>query len=212
MQCHPAEPAGTYPLTGSFVGDANAPLQLMASTGAAQFVVTLEESSLAYTGAPTALNGQSYVASGVLTSDGSTPIVGRTVSFTLGTGSAAQSCSGSTDASGAAACTIASVTQPPGPVPVTASFASDGYYRPASAASTVNLPEGTQLTLIPTTGTYGTPTPVSTTLVNTYTNQPVANEPVTLTVNGTQSCSATTTPRAPPPVPSPPPNLQAPTR
>ena len=43
----------------------------------------------------------------------------------------------------------------------------------------------------PTTGS----TPISGTLVNTYTNQPVPNEPVTLTVNGTQSCTATTNAR-----------------
>ncbi len=188
----PSEAAGTYALTGSFAGDAAAPLQLTAATDAASFVVTLEESSLAYTGAATALNGQPYVASGVLTSDGTTPIVGRTVSFTLGTGSGAQFCSGTTGASGAAACTIASVAQPPGPAPGTASFASDGYYRQASASATVNLPEGTQLTLTPTTGVYGTPTPLSTTLVNTINGQPVAGEPVTITVNGSQSCAATT--------------------
>ena len=62
----------------------------------------------------------------------------------------------------------------------------------ASAASTVNLPEGTQLTVTPTTGTYNGATPVSATLVNTYTNQPVPNEPVTFTLNNTQTCTATT--------------------
>ena len=75
---------------------------------------------------------------------------------------------------------------------MTAAFASDGYYRPASAASTVNLPEGTQLTVNPTGGTYEGSTPLSGTLINTYTNQPVPNEPVTFTLNGTQSCTATT--------------------
>ncbi len=192
----PGEAAATYSLTGSFGGDSMLPLQLIPATGSATFVVTLEESALTYTGATTAQNGQPYVLSGVLTTDDpslGTGITGRTVTFTLGTGSSAQSCSGTTGSSGAAACTISSVSQAPGPIPASASFAGDGYYRIASAASTVNLPEGTQLTITPATGPYNGSTPVSGTLVNTYTNQPVPNEPVTLTLTGTtQTCTATT--------------------
>ncbi len=191
----PGEPAATYALTGSFGGDSSLPLRLSASNGVANFVVTLEETSLSYTGATTANNGQPVVLSGVLTTDdptAGTGINGRTVTFTLGTGSSAQSCAGTTDASGSAACTIASVSQSPGPIPVTASFGGDAYYRMASASSTVNLPEGTQLTVNPTSGTYSGSTTVSATLVDTYTNLPVPNEPVTLTANGTQTCTATT--------------------
>ena len=167
----------------------------MASNGSANFVVTLEETSLSYTGAVTAQNGQPLAVSGVLTTDDptpATPIAGRTVIFTLGTGSSAQSCSGTTDSTGTASCSIAPVSQSPGPIPVVASFGGDAYYKMASAASTVNLPEGTQLTVAPTTGTYNGTTPVSATLVNTYTNQPVPNEPVTFTLNNTQTCTATT--------------------
>ena len=114
------------------------------------------------------------------------------MSFTLGTGPSAQSCSGTTDASGAATCTIIVAGQSPGPIPVTAGFASDGYYRLASAASTVNLPEGTQLTVNPSGGVYEGSTPLSGTLVNTYTNQPIPNEQVTFTLGGAQSCTAIT--------------------
>ena len=42
----PGEVAATYPLTGSFGGDSTRPLQLMAATGSANFVVTLEQTSL----------------------------------------------------------------------------------------------------------------------------------------------------------------------
>jgi hypothetical protein len=191
----PGEAAATYPLTGSFGGDSTRPLQLMASNGSANFVVTLEQTALSYTGAVTAQNGQPLAVSGVLTTDDptpTTPIPGRTVTFTLGTGSSAQSCSGTTDSTGKATCNIAPVSQSPGPIPVVASFGGDAYYQMASAASTVNLPEGTQLTVTPTTGTYNGSTPVSATLVNTYTNQPVPNEPVTFTLNNTQTCTATT--------------------
>ncbi len=191
----PSEPAGTYPLTGSFGGDSTLPLQLMASNGSSNFVVTLEEAWLSYTGATTATNGQPLAVSGVLTTDDpamGAPIVGRTVTFTLGSGASAQTCSGVTGSTGTAACSIASVEQSPGPIPVTDTFAGDAYFVPASASSTVNLPEGTSLTVNPTTGTYNGSTTVSGTLTNTYTGQPVPNEPVTLTVNGTQTCTATT--------------------
>ncbi len=190
----PSEPAATYPLTGSFAGDTALPLELILSKGSSNFVVTLEETALNYTGPTIATNGQPLTVSGVLTSDGpgGGPIVGRSVSFQLGSGASAQTCNALTNTTGTAACTIASVSQSPGPIPVTDNFAGDAYYQTASASSTVNLPEGTHLTVSPTTGTYNGSTPISGTLVNTYTNQPVPGEPVTFTVNGSQSCTATT--------------------
>ena len=75
------------------------PLQLRPASGSANFVVTLEETALTYTGATTAQNGQPVVLSGLLTTDDPGPgagIAGRTVTFTLGTGSSAQTCSGTT--------------------------------------------------------------------------------------------------------------------
>ncbi len=191
----PGEPAATYTLTGTFGGDTMPALHLTAASGSAKFVVTLEETQLAYTGGTIAQNGQPLTVSGVLTTDDptlGTGIDGRSVMFTLGSGSSAQTCSGVTDASGTASCVIAVTGQSPGPIPITASFAGDGYYRVASAASTVNLPEGTQLTITPTSGTYDSSTPITGTLIDTYTNQPVPNEPVTLTLNGAQTCTATT--------------------
>ncbi len=157
--------------------------------------MTQEETGLTYTGATIAHNGQPLAVSGVLTTDdpgAGTPISGRVVTFTLGSAPSAQSCTATTTASGLAACSIASVNQSAGPIPVTDTFAGDAYYQTASASSTVNLPEGTQLTVTPTTGIYSGPTTVSATLDNTYTNLPVPGEPVTLTVNGTQPCTATT--------------------
>ena len=191
----PGEPAATYTLTGTFAGDSTLPLELMATKRLANFVVTLEQTWLTYTGAVTAQNGQPLVVSGTLSTDDptlGTPIAGRNVTFTLGTGATAQTCPGVTNAAGSASCTITSVNQSSGPIPVTASFAGDAYYQMASAASTVNLPEGTKLTVTPTSGTYSGSTPVSATLVNTTTNQPVSGEPVTFTLNSTQTCTATT--------------------
>ena len=192
----PTESAASYPLTGSFLGDATSvPLEFMSSNGLSTFVVTPEETALTYTGATIAQNGQPLAVSGVLTTDdpsAGTPISGRMVTFTLGTSPSAQTCTATTTTSGLAACSITSVNQSPGPIPVTDTFAGDAYYQTASASSTVNLPEGTQLTVTPTTGVYNGSTPVSATLINTYTGQPVPSEPVTLSVNGTQPCTAMT--------------------
>ncbi len=189
----PGEPAATYTLAGSFGGDSTLPLQLTSSTGSANFVVTLEETELTYTGGTVAQNGQPLTVSGVLTSDeGATPLGGQPVTFTLGTGSSAQTCTGTSLPTGSVSCTIAVTGQPQGPIPVTDNFAGNAYYKVASAAATVNLPEGTTLTVSPGSGTYNGSTTITGTLVNSYTNQPVANEPVTLTVNSSQTCTGTT--------------------
>ena len=131
----------------------------------------------------------------MLTTDNPVPgsgLGGRTVTFTLGSGTTAQTCSGTTNSAGVVSCSVTVTGQPQGPIPVSDTFAGDAYYLPATANSTVNLPEGTSLTVNPGTGTYNGSTTISGTLINTYTNQPVPNQTVTLTVNGTQSCTGTT--------------------
>jgi hypothetical protein len=138
----PAEAPGTYTLAASFAGDTTKSPPLLAAAGSANFVVTQEQTSLSYSGATSAVNGQPATLSGVLTTDdpsASTPLAGKTVTFTLGTGGTAQTCSTTTDSTGLASCTIASVNQTVGSVPVAASFAGDTYYLPASASSSVTV-------------------------------------------------------------------------
>jgi hypothetical protein len=133
----PQEAAGSYVLHAGFAGDSGH----QPSQADATFTVTLEETALAYTGPARAANGRPVTLSGVLTEDGATAIAGRAVTFAIGSGGSAQSCSGTTDGGGSAACTIASVSQPPATnsVPVTAVFAGDGFYRPASASATLRF-------------------------------------------------------------------------
>ena len=188
----PGEPAATYTLTGTFGGDSTLPLQTIPSSGTASFIVTPEPTTLTYTGGTTTQNGQPLTVSGVLTTETTTPISGQPVTFTLGSGTTAQTCSAVSTSTGAVSCVINVTGQPQGPIPVTDSFGGSSYYQPSTANATVNLPEGTTLTVSPGSGTYNTPGTVSGTLVNTVTNAPVPNEPVTLTVNGTQTCTATT--------------------
>lgn len=129
----PGEAAGTYPLTATFAGDATD----LPSSATSNFAVTHEETAVQYTGATRAANGTPATLSGVLREDGTTPISGRTLTFTLGSGASAQSCTATTDATGSASCTIASVAQPASStsVPVTAAFAGDADYLPSSASA-----------------------------------------------------------------------------
>lgn len=133
----PGEAAGSYTLTASFGGNATD----FGSSASASFTVTHEETTVTYTGPTKAANGAPLTLSGVLREDGTTPIAGRTVTFTLGSGGSAQSCAGTTDASGSASCTIASVSQPATAtsVPVLAAFAGDAYYSPSSATATLKF-------------------------------------------------------------------------
>lgn len=133
----PQEAAGSYTLTASFAGSAVD----TAASASAPFTVTHEETTLTYTGPTKAANGAPLTLSGVLREDGVTPISGRAVTFTLGSDGSAQSCSGTTNASGSASCTIGSVNQPAATtsVPVLAAFAGDAYYVPSSTTATLKF-------------------------------------------------------------------------
>ncbi len=120
--------AGSYTVNASFAGTA----RFAPSSASTAFTVTHEETTLRYTGATNIVNGGSADLSAVLKEDSLTPISGRTVGFTLGSGASAQSCNGVTDATGTAICTISPVNQPLGSGMVMASFAGDGFYLPAS--------------------------------------------------------------------------------
>ncbi len=124
----PNQVAGSYTVMASFAGTP----RFAPSSASTTFTVTREETTLAYTGDLNIANGGAAHPAAVLKEDGQTAIPGRTVSFTLGSGVSAQSCSGVTDATGTAGCTISPVKQPLGPGTVAASFAGDGFYRPAS--------------------------------------------------------------------------------
>ena len=123
---------GTYPVTFSVNDGHHADV-----TTTANIVVTREESAISYTGdVAIAAGGNVAHLSGVLTEDGAIPLMGRTLTLTLGTGASSQSCTtGPTDVTGAASCTISPVTVPLGPQTVTAGFAGDTYYLPSSGTA-----------------------------------------------------------------------------
>jgi hypothetical protein len=130
----PNQAAGQIILTATFAGDSS----FGASSASTAFVVTKEQTKLKLvTSSPMALaNGWSASLSATLMEDGTTPVSGRSVTITLGTGAAAQSCMGTTTVSGIATCNVV-LNQPLGPNTVTAQFAGDGFYLPASDSQPV---------------------------------------------------------------------------
>ena len=124
----PNQVPGSYTVNAAYAGNG----LLQASSASSPFTITREETTLAYTGDTVIANGGTAHLAGVLKEDGVVPITGRIVSFTLGSGASAQSCSGITDASGTASCDVSPVAQPLGPGTVTADFAGDAFYLPSS--------------------------------------------------------------------------------
>lgn len=122
---------GPYTVTASFAGDG----VYGASSDTQPFTITKEETTLAYTG-PTVIlgSGSTLTATATLTEDGANDDdgdgggvppspAGQTVTFTLD----GQSCSGTTDSTGAVSCTMP-VSGSLGPTTITAGFAGDAYY------------------------------------------------------------------------------------
>lgn len=130
----PNQAAGSYTLMASFSGDSS----FGASSASTPFKVTNEETVTKFTvTSPTVVaNGSSATFSATLKEDGLSAVAGRTLTFTLGSGSGSQSCSGITNGGGTAACTIA-VNQPLGSNTVRATFAGDTFYKPSSDTEAV---------------------------------------------------------------------------
>jgi hypothetical protein len=131
-----SQPAGKSTVIASFAGIFGSDAGISVSN---PFAITLEQTTLSYTGDSVIANGGVAHMSGVLLEDSVTPIAGRTVTFTIGTGAGAQTCNGSTDTTGKAACTISPVSQSLGPGVVGDSFAGDAFYLPASATANLTL-------------------------------------------------------------------------
>ena len=168
----PNEPAGTYSVTGSFPGDSNAVPQILPTGSSSTIAVTQAPTTVAYTGTTTVTNGQSATLSGVLTTSepsSGTEVGGQPVTLTLGTGSAMQSCSATTNASGAASCTITDVNQTSGTVTVAASYGGDPNYQSSTATSSATVHTPTTLTVAADTSSYSASTTVSGVLTNSVT-------------------------------------------
>ena len=127
---------GMGTLTASFAGATG----YLPSSDSKGFSVIGLATTLSYTG-PTALtNGNAATLSATLTAaQGNSPISGESVTFTLGTGAGAQTCSGTSNSTGTASCNIASVNQPAGSDALTTSFAGDGTYQASSVSPSITI-------------------------------------------------------------------------
>ncbi len=193
----PTASPGYQPLTATFAGTSG----LAPSSASQTFLLSSElQSVLTYAGATSATDGATAAVSGQLTLANGGALAGKPVTFTLGSGSTAQSCSANTDATGAAGCTIASVNQSAGAVPMQAEFPGDSTDAAAFANATVNvIVASTQLQSVLTytgarSATNGGTAAVSgqLTLAN---GGALAGKPVTFTLGSggaSQTCSATT--------------------
>jgi hypothetical protein len=188
---------GSATATASFGGDS----AYASTSGSKPFTINPEESSLSYTGALTAHYHDPATVSATLTDpDGGAPIVGKTITFTLGVG---DSCSGSTDGSGTASCQI--TPHQTGSQPIVASFGPDTDY------TSSNTTKSFTITPEETTMTYDGPTVIlagasgatlTATLVEDGTNDadgdggspgPIPAQTVTLSL-GSQHCTGITRP------------------
>ncbi|HJV08815.1 MAG TPA: Ig-like domain repeat protein, partial [Acidimicrobiales bacterium] len=121
----PTQAAGTVTVSATFAGDDD----YLGSTASKPFVITRQETMVTYTGSLVIDAGQPATLRGQLVEEtGPVPVAGRAVKLELGS----QSCTGTTDATGSASCTLAGVTTALGPQPVAASFAGDAFYEPSS--------------------------------------------------------------------------------
>jgi parallel beta-helix repeat protein len=129
------QPVGTSTITTTFSGDST----YQPSSTTTQFTVNAAPTTLKYSGDTTVADGGTGNFSAVLTETSSgDPIQGRAVTFTLGSGSSAQSCTGTTDSTGTASCQIDPVIQPLGSGVASASFAGDDLYSPSSVSTAVS--------------------------------------------------------------------------
>jgi len=151
--------------------------------------ITIPKATLTYTGDTSQdFDDVANLSARLVDATTNAPISGATVNFTLGS----QSCSGTTNGSGIASCSI-TINQAPGSYTVVANFPSNGTYQGTSdsAAFTITLEETT------THITNGANIPVSggnATLSANLTEDgttPIANRTLVLTL-GTHTCSSAT--------------------
>jgi hypothetical protein len=133
----PLGSVGAHCVQAKFAGDAK--YNASASTGGCAagtaISVAKNQSGLAYTGPLTSSPSKSVTLTAKLTDDLARALVGKSISFSLGS----QSCSGTTDATGNVSCTIAKLNQNPGNYLFVVNFAGDANYAFGSVNTTFTI-------------------------------------------------------------------------
>ncbi len=126
--------AGSCTITASQTGNSNYD---PAADVSRSFNIAKAASAVTVSAPPFISNGGSVTISGVLTGVSNAPLGGQSVTFSIGSGTGTQTCMGTTNASGAASCTIMNVNQPTGPgLAVTATFGGNSNYNGSGASTT----------------------------------------------------------------------------
>ena len=178
------EPSSSYTLTAAFSGDTSSSTPEGSDTASNTFTVNADASTVTFTGPTTAVNGSPTTLSGTLTTDTpttGTPLPTKVVTFTIGSGTTAQSCSDTTDANGDASCTIATVDQPATDTTVTTTFGGDAYDTASTSTTSTTVTEPTSLMVSSATGDFSDATTVTGVLTDAITNAPISGEQVHLT-------------------------------
>jgi hypothetical protein len=153
-------------------------------------VVTKHATSVAYSGATSIHFNDAATLSATLTDTTAGAVLpGQTLKFTIGT----QNCTGTTDGSGVASCTI-TPNQHPGPYTVVVDYLGDSQHANSTQSTPFTIQkEDTQLTYGGATTThYHDTLNASATLIDPDDNTAIAGKTVTFTLGGTNTCSGTT--------------------
>ena len=122
-----------------------------------------------------------------------TDVSRRTITLTVGLRKIAPELHGHHGRRRRRRCIITEVNQTSGTTAISASFSGDNYYHSSTAASTATVHTPTTLTVNAGTSDFADAGTVSGMLTELGDRHAIPGEPVTLTLNGTQTCSATTT-------------------
>lgn len=186
----PNQAAGGYTVSANFSGDST----YGSSSTSAPFTITLEDTAVAFGlgNTTTADYDDATTVQAVLTDhDDGTPIQGKLITLTLGSGAGTETCSSTTTPFGVATCSI-TPNQAAGAYTLTASFAGDMFYLPSTASTmftitkeedTVKFASGS-----PTVIANGHSTTFSATLIEDGVT-PIVGRSFTISI-GSQSCTA----------------------
>lgn len=122
----------------AFAGDTS----YLPSSASPAVTVAKGQTALRYEGPANIANDFAATFRATLTQqDGAVPLAGRAVRFTLGTGTSAQTCTGTTNAAGRAECAIATVAQPAAATTagVRVEFAGDTFFLASAGSATAKL-------------------------------------------------------------------------
>ncbi|MCD0446995.1 hypothetical protein LO763_25590 [Glycomyces sp. A-F 0318] len=123
--------AASVPLTVDYAG--NTVLQRSSIT---VDLALQTPTTISFAGPAFIANGEPTTLTAVLTDFRDHPVQGAPVTLTMGAGANAQTCTGTTDTTGTAACTVAVASQP---LNTAAVFVGDSAYASSDDAATVNL-------------------------------------------------------------------------